>query len=222
MVLHLSPISLTTLRVDAFHDDVFHGFPERDGKTPPDLPLVFANTISFTNLLISRSGRNVPEVFQPDTHLVVSERYAERLKRFSHIRLAPVIFKRLVDIDYPKGDMSWNAKWGDIGPSELVRELPDVVELHRQIGPYFEVQCYRWRDVVAGYPAAAEYSITVGTPPLEEKTAIPLSPEMLGDFPILRARAIIVHEEVLHILGPVLDRDFFLVREYDFRAGVSS
>ena len=173
-----------TPRVDAFHDDVFHGFPERDGKTPPDLPLVFANTISFTNLLIPRLLAEMCQRFFNQILIWWSASVMlERLKRFSHIRLATVIFKRLVDIDYPKGDMSWNAKWGDIGPSELVRELPDVVELHRQIGPYFEVQCYRWRDVVAGYPAAAEYSITVGTPPLEEKTAIPLSPGNAGGFP---------------------------------------
>jgi hypothetical protein len=200
--------------ISAYHYDMFHGLAERDGKESPHHRSPWANTESPSPLLISRTIRHVPEISEPVTHLIVSERLADRLRRFPNIRLAPVLFKRLVDVEWRKGDMSW-AKGGKEDPSNVLRTLPDVPEFHQQIGSYFEVQPYRWKDVLDRYPSAKELTIEQRTPPMEETEVIRVSPEMLTDYPMFWWGSVIVNPEVFDILDAHLDRDFFIVRKYE-------
>jgi hypothetical protein len=203
--------------ISSFHAAMFHGLAERGGKEYPHDPVVWANTDSFDPLLISRTIRGVPEISQPSGDLVVSQRLAEKLRRFRNIRLAPVQFKRLVDVNYQKGDDSWFDEWGELGskaPEEILRTQPDVPEFHDRIGAFFEVQTYRLNDIVNRYPSAKEITIETGTPPLHNTEVIRLSPELLTDYPMVWWSDIIVNPEVFDILDPHLDRDFFVVRRY--------
>jgi hypothetical protein len=213
----ITPISnfIDNPRVKTFHADMFHGLAERDGKEFPHDTHVFADTDSPSNLLISRTGRHVPDICQPSSHLVVSEHYANELERLPHIRLMPIKFKRLVDVDYEKGDLSWADRWGNVDPCELLRTQPDLPEIHNQIGRYFEVQGYRWRDVVEKYPSAREKQIEEMTPPLQQTNIIRLSTEMLEDYPVLCFGTTILSEEAYRILASGFDRDFFIIREYN-------
>ena len=204
--------------IRAFHYDMFHGLAERDEKEPPHDTKVYANTESPTNLLISRTARCVPDICQPSRHLVVSERYATRLQSLSHLRVMPVAFKRLVDVDYEKGDMSCFKKWGDVDPRELLRTLPDVPEFHRQIGRYYEVQSYRWCDVVDNFTPLRQIEIVERTPPMDETSIIRLSREILEEYPILAHGTKILSERAFQILADGFDRDFFIIREYDLPA----
>lgn len=201
--------------ITSFHAHMFHGLAERDGKESPHHRSPWANTESPSPLLISRTIRHVPEICEPVTHLIVSERLAERLRHCANIRLAPVVFKRLVDVEWEKGDMSWFDEWGSTDPGEILRTQPDVPEFHEQIGSYFEVQTYRLKDVVDRYPSAKEVTIEKDTPPFQENEVIRLSPEMLTDYPMLWWYGIIVNEQVFDILDAHLDRDFFIVRKYE-------
>lgn len=201
-------------QIETFHYDMFHGLAERDGLNPPHDTLVYANTESPSDLLISRTGHGVPDICNPSSHLVVNERIANELAGFPHIRLAKVVFKRLVDVEYEKGDMSWCDKWGDGDPCDLLRTLPDIAGFHEQIGAYYEVQTWRLRDVVDQFPSARLITIEVATPPLEETRDIRISSELLEEFPILCLGDVIMSEKVFRILDSSLDRDFFIVREY--------
>jgi hypothetical protein len=201
--------------IRAFHSDMFHGLSERDGKEWPHDPHVWANTESFTPLQISRTIRRVPEISRPGCHLVVSERLADRLRRFQNIRLAPVVFKRLVDVEWEKGDMSWFDEWGSTDPCQILRTQPDLPEFHDRIGSFFEVQTYRLKDILDRYPSAKEVTIELRTPPMQEMESIRLSPEMLTDYPMLWWRGIIVNPEVFDVFDDSLDHDFFIVRKYE-------
>jgi hypothetical protein len=201
--------------IKSFHANMFHGLAERDGKEWPKDPHVWANTESFTPLQISRTIRGVPDICEPGTHLVVSERLATRLSRFQNIRIAPVHFKRLVDIDWKKGDHSWFDKWGTIDPAELLRTQPDVPELHTQIGPFFEIQTFRWKDIIDLYPSAEEITIEVRTPPTHGTEVVRISTQMLTDYPMFWWMGTVVNPEVFDILDSYLDRDFFVVRKYE-------
>jgi len=150
----------------------------------------------------------------PSTHAVVKGCLAEKLRGFQNIRLVPVVFKRLVDMDWAKGDMSWPLG-GYRNPSDVLTTLPDVPEFHQQIGSYFEVQTYRLKDILDRYPSAKGITIEFLTPPLQEAEVVPLSPEMLTDFPIFWWGTPIVNSDVFDILDAHLDRDFFIVREYE-------
>lgn len=203
-------------RINSFHANMFHGLAERDGKEVPLDTKVYANSESPSSLVISRPGRHVPEICKPSSHLVVSERYASQLGALPHNRLMPVVFNRLVDVDYGAGDSSWAEKWETVDPRQLLRTLPDVREFHHHIGRYYEVQSYRWRDVVGEYPAAREITIEGGTPPMHETRIIRLSPEMLGEYPILLFfGTAFLSERAFEILSDGIDRDYFLVREYE-------
>jgi len=201
--------------IRAFHFDMFHGLAERDGKEPPHICPVWANSESFTPLQISRTIHRVPEISEPDGHLVVNERLVERLCGFQNIRLAPVVFKRLVDIEWEKGDMSWFETWGNTDSTALLRTQPDVPEFHDRIGPFFEVQTYRLNDILDRYPSAKEITIESRTPPLKETEVIRISPEMLMHYPMLWWGSVIVNEQIFNILDASLDRDFFIVRKYE-------
>ncbi len=201
--------------ISSFHSAMFHGLGERDGRESPHHRSPWANTESPSPLLISRTIRHVPEISEPVTHLIVSERLAERLRRFQNIRLAPVLFKRLVDVEWEKGDMSWFDEWGSTDPREILRTQPDVPKFHDRIGSFFEVQTYRLKDIVDRYPSAKEMTIEVRTPPTDGTEVIRVSPEMLTDFPMLWWYGIIVNPEVFDILDADLDRDFFVVRKYE-------
>jgi hypothetical protein len=202
--------------ISSFHYAMFHGLAERDGKVSPHQSAVWANTEPpFSPLLISRTIHRVPEICEPITNLVVSERLAQCLSSYSNIRLAQVVFKRLVDIDWQKGSVSWSEDWGEVEPRELLRVLPAVPSFHQQIGSLFEVQPYRLKDIVDRYPSAKEVTVEEDTPPFQENEVIRVSPEMLIDYPMLWWGSPIVNSDVFDILDAHLDRDFFIVRNYE-------
>jgi hypothetical protein len=200
--------------IKEFHAVMFHGLAERDGEEYPHDPCVCASSESPSNLLISRPGHSIPPISQPSSHLVVSGTLADRLRPFPNIRLAPVVFKRLVDVDYEKGDMTWDERWGNVDPFELLRSLPDVPEFHRTVGSYYEVQCWRWRDIVEKYPDAVEVEIEEGMPYWKKRPVLRLSSRMFVDHPFIIHGDVLVSDTAFDILDAALDRDFFLVRDY--------
>lgn len=203
-------------RVKSFHANMFHGLAERDGKEYPHDTHVYANESSPSRLHISRTGTFVPDVCQPSNHLVVSSDLAEELSDLPNVRVLPVVFKRLVDVDFRTGDMAYEEKWHDADPCTLLRTLPDVKEFHDRIGTYWELQGMRWNDIVSRYPDARELNMEHGTPPLDEAGTIRLSRTMLEECPVICQWDIIVSESVFQTLAPSLDLDYFLVREHSF------
>jgi hypothetical protein len=201
--------------LSSFHASMFHGLAERDGKEVPHEVQVWASSDSVTPLTISRTVHGVPEISQPSTHLVVSERIANQLREFKNIRLCPVVFKRLVDVEYKKGDMSWESRWGTGDPDSLLRELPEIVGDRRNIGTFFEMLTHRLKDIAGQYPSARSVTIEQGTPPMQVSENVTLSSEMLTDYPALWRGSVLMNERLFAILDACLDRDYFVVRKYD-------
>ena len=212
----ITPISnfIDNPQISLFHYDMFHGLAERDGREPPHDTRVYANTELPSPLMISRTGRSIPGICQPSSHLVVSEHYARPLSELHNVRLMPVVFKRLVDVEYLKGDMICTIPWGETEPRDLLRSLPDIPDFRMSMGSYFEVQSHRWRDAAVKFPTALKTSIRVGTPPLDEDSEICLSGDMLEAYPILCGRATILSEQAFNILKDGFDSDYFLIRPY--------
>jgi hypothetical protein len=212
----IAPISnfINNRRIKSFHANMFHGLAERDGKEDPLAAGVYANSGSASPLMLSRTGRKVPDICKPSSHLVVNEEIAQQLQVMSNIRVVPVVFKRLVDVDYEAGDMSWDQKWGNVDPRQLLRTLPDVPEFHTHIGQYFEVQAWRLRDAVAEESNFRDVIIERGAPAFEARM-IRLSPRILHDYPILCYGDVILNKHAFSICDSGLDRDYFIIREYE-------
>lgn len=201
-------------RIRSFHVNMFHGLASRSGRDYPRDKTIWASDPLGPELCIKRTTCSVPEVCQPSTHLVVSDHLAKQLSGLSNIRLVPVVFDRLVDVEYKAGDHSWFQRWGGEDPCDLIRRLPNVAPEASSIGKHYEVQCCRLRDVDHLYSDGKDLTISVGTPPGEETAIIRVSAKLLLDFPILWAADILVNEEAYRIIGPAIDLDYFIVREY--------
>jgi len=76
------------------------------------------------------------------------------------------------------------------------------------------VQVYRLSDVVSRYADAVSIVIEQGTPPMEVEEVIRLSRAILTDYAMLWWGSIIVNHDIFTILDQSLDREFFIVREY--------
>jgi len=203
-------------RIKAFHFDMFHGIAIRDGYEYPHDPKVWAHSDAPTSLEIIRSGGNVPAISEP-SNLVVNERLANSLSVLRNIRLQEVVFRKLVDIDYQAGDMSWWGKWGSINPCELLKSRPDVQAMHNSIGRYFEVQLWDWEDVAPNYSDASEITITNWK--RAEPTVVKISARMLQDYPILWGWDTLLSAQAYSILKDDIDSDYFIVREYQLPPG---
>jgi hypothetical protein len=208
---------ISTPEITSFHSAMFNGLAERDGKEFPHDAVVRADTENVSPLNVSHTICNVANIFCPGRHLVLSQSIADRLSFVQNIRLRPIRFKRLVDIDWQKGDLSFFETWNNPDPRRLLRMQPDVKDYHERIGNYFELHTYRLSDVVERFGSTQEIAIETGTPPLEKTELIRLSPALLDEFPIIWWSSLIFREDVFHLVDQELDRDFFIVREYELR-----
>lgn len=204
--------------IQLFHFAMFHGLATRGGKEYPHDPNVWANTEAPETLKIARTGRNVPPVSRPSTHMVVCERLADQLRNVPNIRLLPVEFTRLVDIRYAKGDQSWEEHYSRHDPNHYLRRMPDIARFHDEVGRYFEVQTRRLVDIVDQYEGIKTIEVESGTPPLAEVVSVRVSHAALLDHPIVYGDltgSVFLTEAVFGLLDADIDRDFFIVRTFE-------
>jgi len=199
-------------RVDAYDADMFHGFGEREGKRWPHQPRAWATTTHPSVLEITRSGRSMPNVFQPGRNLVVSESIAAQLRQLPNMRMLPVVFKRIVDFDIA-AVRAENVDDSSIRVDayEDLMPLPDSPELRARCGPYFEVLCWRLKDLVEGRDDTREVVIETMSP---QHGRIDVCDSVLNDYPIMWGEEMIINDAAMSILRPHIDEEFFVIREY--------
>jgi hypothetical protein len=204
-------------RAKSFHCDMFHGIAGRDGKEWPHDPKVWANMAVATPLEIVRTGSDVPALFRPASHLVISEHLKAKLPASPNVRLMRVVFKKLVEYRFRDADGSFLSPPIGIEASELLHQLSDVPSYHAAVGAYYEVQTCRLVDIIGNYPDARTMKVEYGTPPFVERKTTRLSERLLRDYPIIRHADIIMNEDVYNILNAYFDKDFFLCRAYEVK-----
>lgn len=200
--------------LSAFHDSMFHGRAERDGKEYPHDTIVWADTPHFAPLQITRTGWYVPPICQPSAHFVVVQALAAALAPLGRLRVVPVEFKKLVDIEFHKGDLSYYDRYGTLEPSEYIKRCPDVPRYHRSVGTYYEVQTWAYRRIIDQYPEAVDFTYESGRPNDPDLETMKFSPRMLEDFGIVWYDVHFVTQAVFDLLAPHIDRDYFTIRAY--------
>ena len=128
--------------------------------------------------------------------MIVNSAIAAELMPFPNIVLAPVVFQRLVDFDR----LTWRQqklKLSSEGINKVIRSLPDSRALRATVENYFEVRCWRHRDVTERFSDSIPIRVACGSPPMEEWEFIKISESMLSAFPMLWYGDIIITGEIM-------------------------
>ncbi len=201
-----------TDQISSFHYKMFHGEAERPGTRKHTPEWYGHGEGSKCPLSIVRPGNAIPPIFVPQIGLVVNEEIAESLRNFSGFGLLAVNFERLIDMECRKGDMSWYCtEQAPLDPSLYLRSAPDNRKKFEPVPTHFEVLAPRLQDIRDSFDNCQKYLPTAFEPVDEEPFYT--SDEMLHQFPIVWHYGTYVTRDVLRVLGPQLDRDFFSVRE---------
>jgi hypothetical protein len=190
---------------------MFHG-DEINGPDQSSNAHLLGDDLSQPLRLI-RTGRIVPHVFSPSVTLVVSADVREKLETLPHIDFLPVVFEKLVDYQFRAGDFSYfdlpafRRNPAEANPETLLQRLPDIPELHSQIGSYYEVVVPRLGDIADNYTNLKHFSVK-----LEHcigKVECDLSAEIIYAYPIVWRYANIFSEEAFALVSPFIDWDYF-------------
>lgn len=206
--------------IRTFHYDMFHGTAEREGIAYHDSGACFLNTTHRKQLHISRTGQQVPAVFAPSLNLVLSEEVRKRLIGLPKIDVLPVVFDKLFQFYYRKGDFSWYDAPLCADSQDLHRILPDVPDYHSQVGPYYELLVARTQDLATESSDMREVTITIGPASLEETVEVRLPVDLWGRYPIVWDNGCLFFAEgSFQRIEPFLDWDFFAKTVFELDAG---
>lgn len=94
---------------DGFHWVLFHGdadYRERSREKPMGVTY-WLGKVGTHSLEITLGGMPVPPIFMPQTHLIVCQKTRDQLRAFKNLEFLPVVLKKLVGVNFPKGDFPY-------------------------------------------------------------------------------------------------------------------
>jgi len=204
-------------RTNVFHTKMFHGQLEPRGPVAATSQEHFLGSDVSQPLCVRRNGWRVPDVFEPVLGgLIVSERVRRELEDLPHVEFLEVVFTKLVDYPYYAGDFSYYDRpeflHDPVGedPERLLDRLPDVPEMHKTIGRYYELVLARHWQVKDRYPDLVKAYFQTSPLVTVETHEIDLSTELLSDYPILNViEGIMFRADVFERVERFIDWDYF-------------
>lgn len=204
--------------IDFFHYLMFHGkeideepFGRKAGPCLGDEVFEQANLV--------RNVQQIPHVFEPGCHFVVSEEVKDRLCNISHVAFLPVCFHKVVDFPtWRPGDFSFeqNPEFQRVLKNakieELLHRLPDVPSLHGTLGRYYELVVARLSDIAPRYGSVQTFDCVIPMA-VGWRQELQLSQDLLRDYPIVWSGHTVFNEQAFELISPYLDRDYFGVVE---------
>jgi hypothetical protein len=224
-------------RAGALHWDVFHGlgdYPtllqwipksavnERGERYligfPPDWAWPGVTNQNREPLHIRRSGRFVPAVFSPSfTELIVSPRVREVLQKLPHVGFNEPVFEQLVDLPLPElGDFSWferrDLRKYDGLTNKYLASLPHVAEFEKAVAGYTQLLPANSNDIASEYHDTRSVPVNFGSYHyLTSPREVPVSCEMLKDYPIVQTPHFLFREDAFAKIAPFLNLDFYAI-----------
>ena len=207
-------------RTDALHFSMFHGEAVRTG-IGPDSPISYSLGDNLSSpLLISMSGRFTPDVFMPSSCLVISRAVQESIGVIRNTELAPVVFPKLVNVQYAVGDFSYyESDYFLRDPSGhrsdlLLGQLPDDPALHSVPRSHMELvlpNMYRLKSIFAD---AREATVT-----LAHRTAPVVrflyAPSSVAHYPAFWSGVFFIQRSVFDHFQSYIDWDYFTSADID-------
>ena len=185
---------------------VIHSGWMKDWWDPQNIPWVRDGSMH-----IVRSGRVVPDLFMTAQALIVNAHLAERLRtKNPNINLRPVVFEKLVDFFFEKGDLSWYERTPYVDPEVAMRALPDVPEYHRNFGTYYEIIPARQSDLPEDLVRDAARGWFDPDQPLKKRKEFVFSAELFDLYPVHWQGYTVMRTELFDVLRDAIDPDFFV------------
>lgn len=205
--------------VAVHHEVAYHGEVFRCGQRYPAEPHAHSTNELREPLDIVRSKHFFPDLTKPSANFIVSERVKRELEMLPNVEFLPVVFEKLVDFYFEKGDMSYLDEFGTdtyVEPDDYILQLPDDPEAHRRVGRYYEVLSAENEALLSRYSSTKHFEISIGPTEFNDPVECDLSPEMVCDFPVIWAGfGVILSEHAFRILEPYIDWDYFRKGEFE-------
>ena len=169
-------------------------------------------------LHIVRDGNHVPPIVRPGLHFVVNEQIRALLATFPHIRFEQVVFDKIVDFYYAKGDFRIYRNADRIHEAELQLARPDVPKFHAKIGSHYEVIVPQNIDIASNYPETTEVDFGEdGREVAPDEPRLKLSERMFAEYPLQYfARWHILSPALFAALESYFDFDFFFTERLEY------
>lgn len=195
----------------------FHGDAYRDvDKKLWTKASYYDDAISPLHLV--RDGNRVPPITRPGLHFIVNEQLRATLAGFPHIRFEQVIFEKIVDFFYAKGDFNIYRDAERIYEQDLLRACPDVPKLHARVGSHHEVIVPRNSEVAGNFPDAEELVFNqYGRDADTDEPTLKLSERLVAEYPLQwHEQWYITSPAMYEALEPHIDFDFFYTDRIDY------
>lgn len=209
---------MTILHYKFFHGQQTRGSPYRAG-------IPFFGDQEKRPLRITHNLRGIPDVFAPESSLVISARVWEALGELPFVEYRPVSFSELIDFDVPPlGNANWEnnaalrkaakSKEWPRWPANLFEYLPQASEEQRKsVGAFYELVVPRLTEALTEFPDAKP--IQVPRPYTIDKTnEIRLCPALLQKYPVFWWSQTFFAESAFRRIEPFLDRAYLEVVEF--------
>lgn len=199
------------------HGVMYDGTASRPPRERPPYAVARIGNDVREPLHVIRSKNIIPDVFKPGSNFVVSEVVRDKLSSLPNLEFLEVVFDRLVDFYYEKGDGSFYYESDTLeSPGERLVELPDCPEAHEDVGRFFELINAKNSDIVDNYDSVERICVEIGRPKSHDPVVGHISKQMMTDYPILKVEwGFLFNEEAYRLFEPHIDWDYFLRREIE-------
>lgn len=216
----------SSCRTGALHFEVFHGqgkFPlaekicANSGDENTLVPIPAASNSYREPLHLTRSGTCLPDIFCPNSFLVVSVQVYEKIKNINGVVGEKVKFDKLVNLPMPAlGDMSYYER------EHPYRNDPDPRNEYRymrklQIAPQDEPVYYHIlpaipRDIAGKFNDLKDVSLDFGryAGAIANKLEM-ISKKLIDKYPIYLSDCFVFREDVFRLIAPFIDLDYFAI-----------
>lgn len=196
----------------------FHGLTTRDGKMTIHAPDVYFSNDVRIPLDCVRNGRYIPEIFAPDSRLIVSEKVKQHLSTYCSCEFLRIRFQKLFEYEFYKpGDFSWynteDAIRVENDPDRLVDDLEDIPKYHEAAQHYYEMI------------EPSLYEIGYGDVPCDAmieldnvssiKAEFPAIPKLFEEHPVVTVGSLLLRDDVFKVLEPFINWEYFLKGELE-------
>jgi hypothetical protein len=199
--------------IKTFHYRMFHGLGERTGSPFHVWESYFLEEDTPHALHVIHNAFQMPDVFMPHLHYVVSERVRLAMAGCRNVRFLKVVFDKVFTHEWHVGDLSfYDNHAGENVEEEFMRGMPMDKEAMKKIGDFYEVIPVNHDTIKGNFPERRVMSgIYLGPTDWSPKFAAELCGRMVEEFPVIYVRGdYVLSHDVFARISDFFDWRFYV------------